>query len=118
VLTRDHGADSKLEKARIAELHGDADTVITRSSDGECRVKGITAVTRGLGLQHLKTLMPCLAYNKQVPPDKRISPRPGAPSKIIKGTQVPPYVLNEAEVSDWEVTEDGFLILASDGEFR
>ena len=115
VLTRDHGADSKLEQARIAELHGDVDAVITRSSDGDCRVKGVAAVTRAMGLQHLKIMMPCLAYNKKVPPAHRINPRPGGPSKIKKGTKTPPYVLNEAEVSEWEVSGDGFLILASDG---
>ena len=115
VLTRDHGADSKLEHARIAELHGDVDAVITRSSDGDCRVKGVAAVTRAMGLQHLKVMMPCLAYNKQVPPAHRINPRPGGPSKLKKGTKTPPYVLNEAEVSEWEVSADGFLILASDG---
>jgi hypothetical protein len=50
-----------------------------------------------------------------VPPQNRINPRPGGPSKIKKGQKTPPFILNEAEVSEWTAGSDGFLILASDG---
>ena len=115
VLTRDHSADSKHEQERIKELHGSVDAVITTASDGSCRVKGIAAVTRALGLQHLKVMMPCLAYNKKVGTANRIQPRPGGPSQVNKGQKIPPFILNEAEVSEWTASGDSFLILASDG---
>ena len=115
VLTQDHSADSKLEQERIAELHGSVDAVITTALDGSCRVKGIALVTRSLGLQHLKVMVPCLAFNKQVVPANRILPRPGGPSKVNNGQKVPPYILNEAEITEWTACGDSFLILASDG---
>ena len=115
VLTQDHSANSKLEQERIKELHGSVDAVITTALDGTCRVKGIALVTRALGLQHLKVVAPCLAYNKLVVPESRIQPRPGGPSKVDKGQKIPPYILNEAEITEWTASGDSFVILASDG---
>ena len=78
--------------------------------EGDLRVKGLCAVTRALGLQHLKSMGACLAYNKKVPAGKRVEPRPGGPSKARPGTRVPPYVSNAPEVSSWALPPgaDGF----------
>jgi hypothetical protein len=55
----------------------------------------------------LKQLRLALVYNKMVPKEHWIVPRPGQPDRRRKKTMVPPYISNAPEICEWSVSENG-----------
>ena len=53
----------------------------------------------------LKQLRVALVYNKMVPKEHWIAPRPGQPDRRRKKTMVPPYISNAPEICEWSVSE-------------
>ena len=83
-LSRAHSASVPHERELLAGRHGCAvdEVVVNRWPEregGDWRVKGLSAVTRALGLPQLKTLRAAQSFNQVVARASWITPRPGVP---------------------------------------